>query len=216
MTVTAYSCYAIKYAHHDRLRSRELFSAATRTTDRCRWITSYGRCATRNARSWSTRGSMPSAARQRRREFLRCPSAGLKLLGVDALAVEDVIITHLHYDHVGNFDLFPAATFHLQDAEMSFATGRYMASAPLAAAFDVENVIGMVRELYRGRVCFHDGDAAFAPGISLHLVGGHTQGLGGGGGRRGVARSCSRRTPATILPTWTSSGRFPSSSTSAT
>ena len=27
----------------------------------------------------------------------------------------DVIITHLHYDHVGNFDLFPNARFHLQD-----------------------------------------------------------------------------------------------------
>ena len=35
------------------------------------------------------------------------PVEGLKLLGVDASEVEDVIISHLHYDHFGNFDLFP-------------------------------------------------------------------------------------------------------------
>jgi hypothetical protein len=35
----------------------------------------------------------------------------------------------------------------------------------------------MVREAYRGRVRFHDGDTELFPGISLHLIGGHTQGL---------------------------------------
>jgi len=34
-----------------------------------------------------------------------------------------------------------------------------------------------VREVYRGRVCFHDGDAALHPGITLHLIGGHTMGI---------------------------------------
>jgi len=29
----------------------------------------------------------------------------------------------------------------------------------------------------RGRVRFHDGDAELFPGISLHLIGGHTMGL---------------------------------------
>jgi glyoxylase-like metal-dependent hydrolase (beta-lactamase superfamily II) len=38
---------------------------------------------------------------KRGREHLRCPTQGL--LGVGASEVRDVIITHLHYDHVGNF-----------------------------------------------------------------------------------------------------------------
>ena len=52
---------------------------------------------------------------RRGRKMLLAPDLGLKRLGVDAAAVRDVIITHLHYDHVGNFALFPKARFHLQD-----------------------------------------------------------------------------------------------------
>jgi len=69
-------------------------------------------------------GFSEAVARQRKRTFLRTPSAGLALLGVQAATVQDVVITHMHYDHVGTFFDFPAARFHLQDAEMSFATGR--------------------------------------------------------------------------------------------
>jgi len=53
---------------------------------------------------------------QRKRTYLRNPLDALELLGVRAAEVDDVIITHLHYDHVGNFDRFPKARFHLQEA----------------------------------------------------------------------------------------------------
>src|SRR5258706_4889055 len=105
------------------------------------------------------------------------PECGLALLGVEAKEVEDVIVTHLHYDHVGNFGLFPAATFHLQDDEMAYATGRHMAQKFFSQAYEVDEVVAMVREVYRGRVRFHDGDAELAPGFSLHRVAGHTKGL---------------------------------------
>ena len=67
-------------------------------------------------------------AARRQRTFLRCPVQSLALLGIEATTVSDVILTHLHYDHVGNFDRFPAARFHLQEREMAYATGRYMRS----------------------------------------------------------------------------------------
>ncbi|MHB8666519.1 MAG: N-acyl homoserine lactonase family protein [Burkholderiales bacterium] len=114
---------------------------------------------------------------RRGRRMLLAPDLGLKRLGVDAAQVGDVIITHLHYDHVGNFALFPGAAFHLQDREMQYATGRYMAHAPFAQAYEVDEVVGMVREVYKGRVVFHDGDAVLAPGLSLHRIGGHTLGM---------------------------------------
>jgi glyoxylase-like metal-dependent hydrolase (beta-lactamase superfamily II) len=50
----------------------------------------------------------------------------------------DVIITHMHYDHVGTFFDFPAAQFHLQDAEMSFATGRYMRHGRFNHGYEVD------------------------------------------------------------------------------
>jgi glyoxylase-like metal-dependent hydrolase (beta-lactamase superfamily II) len=122
-------------------------------------------------------GFNQAAALRRRREFLRSPAAGLKLLDVDAANVADVIVTHLHYDHIGNFDLFPRARFHLQDRELAYATGRYMATEFFAAAYEVDEVVAMVRHVYAGRVTFYGGDAEIAPGLSVHLIGGHTQGL---------------------------------------
>jgi glyoxylase-like metal-dependent hydrolase (beta-lactamase superfamily II) len=114
---------------------------------------------------------------RRGRSMLLAPDAGLRRLGVDAAEVRDVIITHLHYDHVGNFALFPKARFHLQDREMQFATGRHMTQPIFSHAYEVEEVVGVVREVYKGRVQFHDGDAALAPGLSLHRIGGHTMGM---------------------------------------
>ncbi|HUX26162.1 MAG TPA: MBL fold metallo-hydrolase, partial [Burkholderiales bacterium] len=46
-------------------------------------------------------------AERRGRSMLLAPDIGLSRLGVLAAEVRDVIITHLHYDHVGNFALFP-------------------------------------------------------------------------------------------------------------
>ena len=117
------------------------------------------------------------AAQRRGRQLLREPSAGLALLGVDCAQVEHVIITHLHYDHAGNLPAFPRARFHLQEREMAFATGRYMAQPFFAHAYDSECVLAMVRLVYGAQVQFHDGDAEIVPGISVHHVGGHTLGL---------------------------------------
>ena len=114
---------------------------------------------------------------RRKRTFLRCPVESLGLLGVDANAVEDVILTHLHYDHVGNFDRFPRARFHLQERELAYATGKYMRYPRLAHSFEVEDVCGIVRLNYARRVLFYDGDAELAPGITLHAAGGHSAGL---------------------------------------
>ena len=122
-------------------------------------------------------GFNEAAAQRRRREFLRSPVEGLQLLGVNAEEVADVIITHLHYDHIGNFDLFPNARFHLQDQEMAFATGRYMKENFFSHSYELEEIVAMVRNVYAGRVEFHDGDVELAPGLSLHFIGGHTMGL---------------------------------------
>lgn len=44
---------------------------------------------------------------RRGRTYFRSPVEGLTLLGIDAADIEDVIITHMHYDHAGNLEIFP-------------------------------------------------------------------------------------------------------------
>lgn len=114
---------------------------------------------------------------RRGREFVLPVADGLRAIGIDPGTVEDVIITHMHYDHAGNNDLFPRARFHVQDCEMQFVTGRCMCHHVLRHSFEVEDVVGMVRRVYADKVRFHDGTSEIAPGITLHHIGGHSKGL---------------------------------------
>ena len=176
MSTPQYEIYALKYAHHERRASENFIAGDAHDgpmpLDYYVWLVrGEGREIVVDT------GFSAAMAAKRGREHLRCPAAGLALLGVEAKRVQDVVITHLHYDHVGNFDLFPAATLHLQELEMRYASGRYMCSECFRGAYEVEDIVGVVRRVYDGRVRFHDGDAELAAGISLHHIGGHTMGL---------------------------------------
>jgi glyoxylase-like metal-dependent hydrolase (beta-lactamase superfamily II) len=171
-----YEVYALKYAHHARRASENFIGGdphdGPMPLDYFVWlIRGEGREILVDT------GFSAAMAAKRGRDHLRCPTEGLRLLGTDSKTIKDVVITHLHYDHVGNFDLFPAATLHLQDLEMNYATGRHMGEERQRYAYEVEEVVGMVRRTYEGRVRFHNGDGELAPGVSVHLIGGHTMGL---------------------------------------
>jgi glyoxylase-like metal-dependent hydrolase (beta-lactamase superfamily II) len=116
-------------------------------------------------------------AETRNRRLLRTAAEGLSLIGIDAATMPDVVITHLHYDHVGGIDQFPNARFHVQDREMNFATGRHMTHSEFSHPFTARHVAEMVMAVHAKRVQLDDGDAELAPGISVHHIGGHTDGL---------------------------------------
>lgn len=116
-------------------------------------------------------------AKKRGRQILRPVAEGLGALGVATDKVEDVVITHMHYDHAGNLPLFPHARFHLQDSEMEFATGRCMCHAMMQHGYEADDVVHMVRCVFDQRVEFHNGPREIAPGVELHHIGGHTKGL---------------------------------------
>ena len=122
-------------------------------------------------------GFNAAAATERKRTLEINPADALAAFGVSPDSIRDVIIRHLHYDHAGNLERFPAARFHLQDREMSYATGRCMCHGQLRHPFSVEDVTLMVRHVYSERVTFHAGDGEVAPGVTLHRVGGHSDGL---------------------------------------
>ena len=172
----SYEIYAIKYGHHERNASANFLGGdphdGPMPLDYFVWlIRGQGREIVVDT------GFNAAVAAKRARRITLPVEEGLRLMQVEAAAVRDVVITHLHYDHVGNFDLFPQATFHLQDLEMQYATGRCMTVDAMRHAYELEDVVGMVRRVYAGRVRFHDGDGELAPGVTLHHVGGHTLGL---------------------------------------
>jgi glyoxylase-like metal-dependent hydrolase (beta-lactamase superfamily II) len=118
-----------------------------------------------------------SVGSRRGRHTIRPVREGLAALGIAPDTIEDVIVSHMHYDHSGNGDLFPRARYHLQDDEMDYCTGRCMGHAQLRNSFEEDYVVAMVRKLFAGRVMFHDGDDEIAPGVSVHRIGGHAKGL---------------------------------------
>ncbi|QKM46952.1 N-acyl homoserine lactonase [Burkholderia glumae] len=113
---------------------------------------------------------------RRERQMMRSVGEALAGLDIDPSSVTDVIITHLHWDHAGNLDLFPNARVHLQGAELRFCTGTEMRHPALRKIYDREDVLQAVGILYDGRLVVHEGNTEFAPGIEMCLVGGHTPG----------------------------------------
>jgi glyoxylase-like metal-dependent hydrolase (beta-lactamase superfamily II) len=175
MAAPAYRIYAVRYAHRTT-NSSECFYGDYRqspmTMDYFVWALTDGpRTVVVDL------GFTESVGTRRGRQFLRCPSRGLAEIGIDSARVEHVVLSHFHYDHVGNYSLFPRATFYVQDAEMAFYTGRNASLPSFHHSVEVEDVCALVRLNYEGRLCFVDGAREILPGIELHKVGGHTAGM---------------------------------------
>ena len=176
MSDDVHEIYAIRYAHHDR-RSPENFIGGD-PHDILQPLAYF---------VWAIVGPHGTfvvdtgfdemMADKRGRTITKPIGEGLTSLGIDPAAVEHIIVSHLHYDHCGNYNLFPRARYHLQDHEMAYATGRCMCHALIRFPFEVEDVVAMVRKVFDGRVIFHEGTTELAPGITLHHIGGHSKGL---------------------------------------
>ena len=172
-----YEVYAIKYARHERTARSNFMDPpdihdGEMPIDYFIWLIRLNK-----QNILVDTGFNAEAASKRGRQLIRCPTEGLRLMNTEPEDIKDVIITHLHYDHIGNFDLFPNAHFHLQDKEMIFATGRNMLHKPFRAPFDVNHIKGMVEQVFAEKVVFHNGSAILQPGLELHHIGGHTAGL---------------------------------------
>ena len=121
-------------------------------------------------------GTTQSVIEKQGLQFVRCPTEALSALGFDAAQVQTVILTHLHYDHIGNLDKFPAARFYVPQIEMQYATGPDMQHYFLRRPYGPKEIGALVDYLFQERVSLHGAMLELAPGLSLHHVGGHTAG----------------------------------------
>ncbi|HEY4542780.1 MAG TPA: N-acyl homoserine lactonase family protein, partial [Noviherbaspirillum sp.] len=122
-------------------------------------------------------GFSPASAAARKRTFLMTPVEALRRLGHAPQDIQDLAITHLHYDHAGNIGEFPAANVWVQQRELHYATGDCMCDAKQSHFFSSDDIGTLVKRLYAGKVRFVDGFHPLRDGIELHRVGGHTDGL---------------------------------------
>ena len=105
------------------------------------------------------------------------PPAALAAIGIAPESIDTAIVTHLHYDHAGGLHQFENAHLHMQAAEMAYATGPCMCHDAIRMPFTGWHVCEAVKRLYSGKLTFYDGDGEVAPGITVHLIGGHSRGL---------------------------------------
>jgi glyoxylase-like metal-dependent hydrolase (beta-lactamase superfamily II) len=103
----------------------------------------------------------------------------LRRAGVEPASVEVVVFTHLHWDHCWNLELFPNATFVVQERELQYAVNPL---PPHRALYDLglgDLIPPWSRIIHRMRVI--NGDRELAPGVTAHLLPGHTPGFQGVG-----------------------------------
>ncbi|HYS47437.1 MAG TPA: N-acyl homoserine lactonase family protein [Xanthobacteraceae bacterium] len=176
MSGDVHEIYAIKYGHHDRRAAENYIGGDLHDVSQPLDFYVWAIVGPHGTFIVDT-GFDEAMAKKRQRQIVRPVAEGLKAIGIVPDSVKNVIVSHLHYDHTGNYDLFPHARYHLQDVEMAYATGRCMCHAHLRLPFEVEDVVAMVRKVFANRVTFHDGAGEVAPGITVHRIGGHSKGL---------------------------------------
>lgn len=107
------------------------------------------------------------------------PPDALALAGVDAARIETIVLTHLHFDHIGAVAQFPAAEFVVQRREWEFWHGALGSSPPMRAHADEDALRFLEDAMAHGRVRLADDGTMLAPGVELVLLPGHTPGQQG-------------------------------------
>ena len=105
-------------------------------------------------------------------------SDSLKGAGLSTSDITDVILTHLHFDHVGGATFadedgavkptFPNATYYVQKRQYEWAIHP---SEKDQASYRNEKYVPLFEE---GRLVLLDGEKEFLPGIFLGITNGHT------------------------------------------
>ena len=121
-------------------------------------------------------GFAPEAGDRRRRTHYTTPAQVLPSLGIGADDVTAIVVTHAHWDHIGNVRQFPRAQVVMTEAEYAFWTSPLARRAHFAAHSEPDEIAFLVQAKKEDRLTLFTGSYPLAPGIELTEVGGHTPG----------------------------------------
>jgi glyoxylase-like metal-dependent hydrolase (beta-lactamase superfamily II) len=115
----------------------------------------------------------PGFDRFKTTDYVR-PDEAVKLAGVDPAQVTDIVISHVHWDHMGGIDLFPEATIWIQRAEYDYYMGQSWQPGQSRAA-DVDDLVTLLKRNAAGKVRLVNGDdQEILPGIRAYTGARHT------------------------------------------
>jgi glyoxylase-like metal-dependent hydrolase (beta-lactamase superfamily II) len=119
MPLPLYEIYAVKYAG-------PLINSVVMVF----WNTDWDKKIERNYYIWVIKGReeilivdcgvSPSLAKERGIPGYVNPVDVLARIGIEASRIKKVILTHVNFDHISGIELFPDATFFIQEKEFDF------------------------------------------------------------------------------------------------
>jgi glyoxylase-like metal-dependent hydrolase (beta-lactamase superfamily II) len=181
MIAPTYEIYAVKYA--GPVRGKLAFVL---------WMEGWDTTADRNYYLWAVKGRDEilvvdtgcgvGLATERQVEDFVNPIDLLAKIGANKTNVKKVVLTHLHWDHVGGFEMFlqafPRAILYVQKNEFDFWTKNRIATrAPFAKVSDERTIKALAQLEGTPRMQLVSGDVQIMPGIQVILAPGHTIGL---------------------------------------
>ena len=98
----------------------------------------------------------------------RTVEAELQKLGLVPGDITDIVLSHVHYDHANNLDLFPNATIHMSDEEWLYLADPHPDDWAVPAMLR-EQIISREHKTFAGEV-------EFVPGAYILETPGHTVG----------------------------------------
>ena len=106
-------------------------------------------------------------------DFVR-PDEAVKLEGVQPDEVTDVIVSHIHWDHMGGISLFPKATIWIQKDEYQYYVGDAYQPGGKPGG-ELEDLLELLRRNVTRKVVLIDGDdREILPGIHVYTGARHT------------------------------------------
>ncbi|GAA1917524.1 N-acyl homoserine lactonase family protein [Microbacterium aoyamense] len=105
------------------------------------------------------------------------PTTLLQRMGVEPEEVQHVILSHMHFDHVGNIHLFPNATFYMGRAEFEYWTGPFRDNTAFSWTVEDREVRQVEALKEEGRLVLVDDSAEIGTtGVRVTCFPGHTPG----------------------------------------
>lgn len=178
MTADTYQVLIARYGHRDTVRSEvflnyhlhsqpdgpigmDYFVWIARNTDRTVLIDT----------GFSQRGG----DRRQRRTLLAVPEL-YRQLDVRPDDRPAVVVTHAHYDHIGNLEHFPNSKIIMSRREYEFWTSPLARRTLFHHSVEDDELETLRQAVADDRVKFFSGATMAAPGIEVVEVGGHTPG----------------------------------------